>query len=73
MQRYLSLKAALLVPTHLENMMFLSAATSTWMMQVFQSWNSQDAISAANEYSWNPNTVPDASVFQITQMYLMAK
>ena len=34
MQRYLSLKAALLVPTHLENMMFLSAATSTWLSQV---------------------------------------
>jgi hypothetical protein len=34
MQRYLSLKAALLVPTHLQNMMFLSAATSTWMIQV---------------------------------------
>jgi hypothetical protein len=34
MQQYLSLKAALLVPTHLQNMMFLSAATSTWMIQV---------------------------------------
>jgi hypothetical protein len=28
------MKAALLVPGHLENMMFLSAATSTWLAQV---------------------------------------